>query len=90
MSDTSKPQWTQSMSMHQNGGSKFSQLNFRLYRDGKFSGIIRITRTGGSPKYLKTIDELQAANGETYDVLGKRGSGMLDWCEAHFVESKEE
>lgn len=77
------------MSMHLNGGDKFSQLNFRLYRNKVFSGIIRITRTGGSPKYLKTVDELQAVNGDTYDVLAKRGLD-LNWCESHFVESKEE
>jgi len=90
MSDTPKPEWTQEMSMHLNSGNKFSQLNYRLYRDGKFSGIIRITRTGGSPKYLKTVDELQAANGEVYDALNGREGSMLDWCEAHFAETKEE
>ena len=79
--------WTQQMSMHLNGGSKFSELVFRLYRDGQETGITRRTltrrtRTNGSPKYLKTIDVLQSGD-ETFDILATRGQGMLQWCEAH-------
>ncbi len=82
--------WTQKLALHLNGGSKFSQLNFELFRDGKPTGIVRITRTSGSRSgYLKTVDEIQ--NGDaTFDILATRGAGMIAWLEAQSVRSRED
>ena len=77
--------FTQLMMMHLNGGSKFSQLNFEVYADGKPCGIQRITRTAGSPDYLKTVDQMKAANGDIFDVLATRGVGMEQWLIEHVV-----
>jgi len=90
MSGTYK--WTQKMSMHLNGGSEFSQLNHDVYADGEPTGIVRVTRTSGSPKYLKTVDKL-CDGSEEFDVLATRGVGMEDWLNARMlarVEAKEQ
>jgi hypothetical protein len=86
MSD--KPELTQSMTMHLNGGSKFSELHFKILADGKETGITRHTRTNGSPQYLKTIDAL-VCGGEEFDILATRGVGMIDWILAHIKPEAE-
>ena len=74
--------FTQKMSMHLNGGSKFSQLNFDIFADGKPTNLTRVTRTAGSPKYLKTVDVI--SDGESrFDVLQTRGVGMEKWLTEH-------
>lgn len=74
--------FTQKMSMHLNGGSKFSQFNFDIFADGKPTNLHRVTRTGGSPKYLKTQDII--SDGELqFDVLATRGVGMEQWLSEH-------
>lgn len=77
-----KPVLTQSMTMHMNGGSKFSELHFKILADGKETGIKRYRCTDGSPNYLIT-DDLLTAGEETFDVLATKGSGMTDWILAH-------
>src|ERR1051325_6120682 len=75
--------WTQSMTMHLNGGKEWSQLNFAIFCDGKPTNIVRVTRTSGSKTgYLKTVDEFQCGE-DTFDVLATRGAGMIAWLEAH-------
>lgn len=81
--------WTQKMTMHLNGGSRFSQLNFDLYADGEPTGILRITRTSGSPKYLKTVDKL-CDGSEEFDILENRGVGMMGWLEGRMLARKQE
>lgn len=74
--------FTQSMTMHLNGGSKFSQLHYKILADGKETGITRHTATNGSPQYLTTADELHFGS-ETFDVMETRGVGMMEWIETH-------
>ncbi len=73
-----KPKLTQTLKMHLNGGSKFSRLVHAILADGKDTGITRIVETSGSPKYLKTADELHKGK-EFFDVLETKGVGMEDW-----------
>lgn len=80
--------FTQQMTMHLNGGSKFTQLNYAIFADGKPTNLTRTTRTGGSPQYLKTMDCIGDGN-EVFDVLSARGVGVEDWVNAH-VKIKEE
>ena len=69
------------MTMHLNGGSKFSELRYEILADDKPTGISRTTRTDGSPRYLKTVDVFYL--GEDYfDVLATKGVGLLDWLRA--------
>jgi hypothetical protein len=82
MNQQEAPNFTQSMSMHLNGGEKFSQLNFKIFRDGQPTDIVRITCTSGSPKYLKTVDEFRCGD-DTFDVLETRGTGLSEWLDAH-------
>lgn len=79
--------YTQQMVMHLSGGSKFSQLNYRIMADGVDTGIVRVTRTDGSPRYMKTADEFHAGD-DVFDVLKTRGVGMMDWIIAHTPERK--
>ena len=80
--------FTQQMSMHLNGGSKFSELHFNIFADGQPTGITRRTRTDGSPHYYKTIDMFTDGN-ETFDVLATRGTGMEAWLTAHVAPRQE-
>lgn len=77
-----KPVLTQSMTMHLNGGDKFSELHYKIQADGKDTGITRHTRTDGSPEYLKTIDALRCG-GEEFDILATKGVGAKEWILAH-------
>jgi len=79
-----KRKWTQRMTMHLNGGNKFSQLNYAVYCDGIDTGIVRVTRTNGSPHYFKTADELHCGD-EAFDMLAcTDGRDAIAWLEAHF------
>lgn len=81
-SQSGKPKLTQTMTMHLNGGSKFSELHYKILADGEETGIKRCRRTDGSPKYLVTCDVLFIGE-ETFDVLATRGVGMTEWILAH-------
>ncbi len=72
------PVLTQRLTMHLNGGSKFSELRYEIDADGTPTGIRRLRRTGGSPRYLITDDFLWRG-GESFDVLATKGVGMKDW-----------
>lgn len=85
MSD--KPKLTQRMTMHLNGGSKFSELHYKILADDEETGITRHVRTDGSPKYLTTVDVLCCGE-ETFDVLETRGVGMIDWIFAHIKDNE--
>ena len=76
--------FTQRMMMHLNGGSEFSQLNYAIFADGKPTNLSRVTRTGGSPKYLKTVDVISDGQSE-FDVLATRAVGMEEWLKSHVV-----
>lgn len=83
--------FTQKMSMHLNGGSKFSELRYNIYADDKLTNLKRTTRTSGSPKYVKTVDVIfNKDNVELcFDILAAGGVGLNDWIIAHVkVEDK--
>ena len=46
-----RPVFTQRLTMHLNGGSKFSALAYEILADGAATGITRHKRTDGRPKY---------------------------------------
>lgn len=77
-----KRKWTQTMTMHLNGGSKFSSLVYKILCDGKETNIQRATATNGSPRYLKTADEFLCGD-DVYDMLARKGEGLEEWLEAH-------
>ena len=79
--------FTQTMTMHLNGGRKFSQLHYKVLCDGKETDITRHTATSGSPKYLKTSDVFKCGDDE-FDMLATKGKGLMAWLEAH-VAAKE-
>lgn len=78
------PEFTQKMMMHLNGGSKFSELRFRILSDGKETSVTRVKRTSGSPRYLITVD-LFSDGKEEFDVMATRGIGLREWLETHAV-----
>lgn len=77
-----KPKFTQRMTTHLNGGSKFSELRYSVFRDGEPTAVRRVTRTNGSPKYLKTQDVFLLGE-EVFDVLATKGAGLEEWLTAH-------
>lgn len=72
---------TQHMTLHINGGNKFSELHYEIKADGQPTGITRHTLTNGRPKYLKTTDVLVKGD-ERFDILASKGVGMIAWIEA--------
>jgi hypothetical protein len=86
--------FTQKMTMHLNGGKKFSELRYDIFVDGKPTKFKRVTRTNGSPKYIKNQDVIYDStkpDDETsaFDILGTRGVGLQDWLIAN-VKVEEE
>jgi hypothetical protein len=73
------------MTMHVNGGNKFSELHYRIYANGVETPITHYRRTNGSPKYLIT-DEVFRCGEEEFDVMATKGVGLLDWLRAHAAE----
>lgn len=77
-----QPVFTQRMTLHLNGGETFSELHYEVLRDNKPCGITRHTRTDGSPRYIKTADEMHCGE-ETFDILKTKGVGMNDWLDQY-------
>ena len=78
---TNKPKLTQRMTMHLNGGSKWSELHYEVLADGEPTGVTIHKRTNGSPDYRYTAFEVHAGE-ETLDVLKAPPGSMLDWIHA--------
>jgi hypothetical protein len=74
--------FTQRLTMHLNGGSKYSELHYDVFADGKQTAIKRFKGTNGSPKYLVTAD-IFVCGDESFNNLAARGIGLLDWLCAH-------
>jgi hypothetical protein len=77
-----KPKFTQSMTMHLNGGKSYSELHFRVYVDGCETPITRHKRTNGSPRYLITDDNFVCGE-DRFDNFVARGVGLREWLIAH-------
>ena len=50
--------FTQRMTLHLNGGDKYSELHYQILYKGELTGISRHTKTNGSPEYKVVADEL--------------------------------
>jgi len=76
--------FTENLTMHLNGGSKFSELHYRVMGDGRELAITHHRRTGGRPKYLITDDVFHCkACGADFDALASKRVGLLDWLAEH-------
>lgn len=77
---TDKSEWKerlkQNLTLHLNGGNKFSELHYKITCDGVETGITRHICTNGSPKYLVQADELHFGE-ETFDM--KKDGDPLPW-----------
>ena len=80
--------FTQQMTRHLNGGSKFSELHYRVYADGVETPITRHKRTNGSPNYLITVDVFVCGD-DRFDVRETKGAGLTDWLIAHTPAAKQ-
>ena len=81
----SKPSLTQQMTIHMNGGSKFSELHYQIYADGVPTRIRRCKQTNGRPEYLITVDVFSCGD-DQFDNLAARGDGLEEWLLAHLEE----
>lgn len=84
MTEPAKPVFKQQLTMHLNGGSKFSELHYAILRDDRPTGIRRHKRTDGRPKYLITEDVFFKGE-EYFDILATKGVGIRGWLESHSV-----
>ena len=84
--DAGRPRFTKRMRMHLNGGAKFSELHYEVYRDGRPTGITHVRKTDGSPQYRITEDLLLCGD-EHFDLLATGGLGHEDWLLAHSREA---
>jgi hypothetical protein len=76
--------------MHLNGGKKFSELQYNIFADGKPTNLKRVTRTDGSPNYVKTVDVIWDVTKPddpeaAFSVLETKGAGMQAWLESHVL-----
>lgn len=60
--------FTQRMTLHLNGGSKYSELHYVICADGEETKITRHVRTDGSPNYKTVADEMHFGS-DTFDWL---------------------
>jgi phosphoribosylformylglycinamidine (FGAM) synthase-like enzyme len=74
----SEPELTTKLTMHVNGGSKFSELHYEVLADKQPTGITIHKRTDGSPNYRYTAFEVQCGE-ETLDVLKAPNGAMKRW-----------
>jgi hypothetical protein len=81
-------EFRQQMTLHLNGGSKFSAFRYRILANGKETGIVRHKKTNGSPKYLITEDFFICGD-ERFDVMATKGVGLQAWLEAHATTEHE-
>jgi len=76
--------FTESLTMHLNGGPEFSTLHYRVHGDGEELPITHHRRTDGSPKYLITDDMFHCeACGADFDRLAAGRVGLRDWLVEH-------
>lgn len=73
-----KPILTRRMTMHLNGGSKFSELHYEILADGQKTGITLHERTNGRPHYRYTARELHFGE-ETLDLMKPEGEDPEAW-----------
>jgi hypothetical protein len=78
----SEPKLTQVMTLHLNGGSKFSELHYKILADGAETGITLHERTNGSPNYKYTARELHFGE-ETLDLMEEGHPKMRAWILEH-------
>lgn len=80
----SAPVFTQQLTVHLNGGSKFSELHRAVHIDGRRTAIVRFTRTDGRPRYLITADIFVCGGcGAEYDLLAPPSSDWKAWLLEH-------
>jgi hypothetical protein len=69
---------TQRLTLHLNGGDKFSELHYEVLADKEPTGITIHKRTDGSPNYRYTAFEVHCGD-ETLDVLTAPKGAMMPW-----------
>ena len=85
----SAPVLTKHMTLHMNGGSKFSELHYEIRADGKPTGITLHERTNGSPQYKYTAREMHFGP-DTLDLMEKGHPDVTEWILARLVAPREE
>ena len=85
--------FTQRLTMHLNGGKKFSERRYDLFADGKSTNLKRVTRTIGSPRHLVSVDVIldvrNPDNPVEFDLL-ETNVGLQAWLEANVVITEVE
>lgn len=80
-----RPALTQRMTLHLTG-KKYSSCHYAIDADGKPTGVSRHTKTNGRPGYKIVADEMHFGE-ETFDILGAKGRGMVDWVLARLEDN---
>lgn len=77
-----KPKLTKKMTMHLNGGNKYSSLTYQVYADDKPTEIYQYRQTNGRPHY-KITQDLWKCGDDEFDALANGNKGLLDWLHTH-------
>lgn len=72
------PKLTKRMTMHLNGGSDYSVINYDVYADGKLTPIKNTVRTDGRPNYKTTVN-VWTCGDEEYDLLKGNNHDLCEW-----------
>jgi hypothetical protein len=81
----SEPQLTQRMTLHLNGGNKFSQLHYEVLANGEPTGVTIHKYTDGSPNYKYTGFFVRCGD-EELDVLADRKTNIEEWIRARIAK----
>lgn len=76
-----EPVLTQTLKMHLNGGSKFSERVVEILADEKPTGITIHTSTNGRPQYLITAKVIRYRD-EEFDLMAATGEDPMEWIRA--------
>lgn len=82
------PKMTRRMTMHLNGGSDFSELQYEWFADGNPTGIRQYVRTDGRPQY-KVMVNVCTHGDEEYDLLKGDSHGLAEWVLKQLATAKE-
>jgi hypothetical protein len=75
---------TTRLTLHLNGGSKFSERHEDILADGEPTGMTMHTRTDGSPEYRITVKEIHDGDA-TLDMLDPDSDDAETWVWARLA-----
>lgn len=72
--------YTKKMTMHLNGGSDYSKMVNRVYKDDEETDVYQHIETDGSPSY-KIVSSVFLVGDQKFDVIATNAVGLIKWLD---------